>query len=143
MPTDRVRALTPAEKRSVEKVLRGLREHFHGWKCPQGYEHDLVGFAYYEGCGHRWECCREILTEAAPLALGRELVARHGFRWVMIRARRSWCYAVAHPALGWPIDLYALEDGSWNAEEYDQPPDPGKMTHDSIETIARRVRGPD
>jgi hypothetical protein len=100
-----------------------------------------VGFAYYEGCGHRWQCCREILAEAAPLALGRELVTRHGFRGVMIRSGRSWRLAVEHPALSRPIDLHALEDGSWNEEEYDQPPCPGKMIHDSLETIVRPVRG--
>ncbi len=143
MPTARVRTLTPAEEASVEDVLRRLREHFSAWPCLPGHEHDLVGFAYYEGCGHRWECCRALLAAAAPLALGRELVTEHGFRWVMIRSGRSWRYGVEHPALGRPIDLHALEDGSWNEEEYDQPPCPGKMTHDSLETIVRRVRGPE
>jgi hypothetical protein len=134
------RSLIPAEKALVTRVLRRLREHFHAWPCLPGHEHDLAGFAYYEGCGHRWECCRAILAEAAPLALGRELVTKHGFRWVMVRSGRSWRYGVEHPALDRPIDLRSLEDGSWNEEEYDQPPCPGKMTHDSLEAIVRRVR---
>jgi hypothetical protein len=145
MPTARVRDLTPAEEATVEGVLRRLREHYpKSWPgCIEGHEYDLMGFAYYEGCGHRWECCREILAEAAPFALGRELVAKHGFRWVMIRSGRSWGYGVEHPALDRPIDLDSLEDGPWNEEEYDQPPCPGRMTHDSLETIVRRLREPD
>ena len=139
MPTSSVRSLTPAEAASVEEALRKLREHFHEWRCPPGYEHDLVGFAYYEGCGGTRHC-GEILAEAAPLALGRELVTKHGFRWVMIRSGRSWKCGVEHPTLGRPIDLNALEDGSWNQREYDQPPSPGKMTHDSLETIVGRLR---
>ncbi len=123
-------------------MLRRLREHFpKEWPgCIEGHEHDLMGFAYYEGCGHRWECCRELLAEAAPFALGQALVADHGFRWVMIRSGRSWRHGVEHPALGRPIDLASLEDGSWNEEEYDQPPCPGRMTLDSLETIVRKLR---
>ena len=57
----------------------------------------------------------------------------------MLRSGQSWKYAVVHPDLGRPIDLQALEDGSWNAEEYDEPPESGKLTHDSLDTIVRRV----
>jgi hypothetical protein len=128
---------TPDEKAHIGDVLRGLREHFHEWPCVEGGEHELVAFAYYEGCGGT-EHCGAILTEAAPLALGQVLVAKHGFRWVMI-AEDPRRYGVAHPALGRPIDLASLEDGSWNDEEYDQPPCPGRMTHDSLETIVKRV----
>lgn len=142
MPAISPRSLTPAEKASITRVLRKLREHYpKEWPgCIEGHEHHLVAFAYYEGCGHRWECCREVLAEAAPLALGRELVANHGFRWVMLSSGESRRYGVAHPVLDRPIDLASLEDGSWNDEEYDQPPDPGRMTHDSLETIVERVR---
>jgi hypothetical protein len=98
-------------------VLRRLQEHFHQWPHG-GREHDLVAFAYYEGCGGT-ACCGEILAEAAPLALGKELVANHGFRWAMIASGDTWRYGVVHPALDGPIDLVSLEDGSWNDEEYD------------------------
>jgi hypothetical protein len=135
-----VKPLTDQQRACIADVLRRLRDHFHGWPCPEGNEYDLMQFAYYEGCGHRWECCREILSEAAPFALGQELVANHEFRWVMIRAGRSSRYGVEHPVLDRPIDLASLEDGSWNEEEYDQLPSPGKMTLDSIETIVQRVR---
>ena len=105
-----------------------------------------MAFAYYEGCGGT-ACCGEILAEAAPLALGKELVANHGFGWAMIASGDTWRYGVVHPALDGPIDLVLLEDGSWNDEEYDLPPSPGKRTHDSLETIVERVRrireGPD
>lgn len=99
-------------------------------------------FAYYEGCGHRpgWECCRNLLAEAAPFAVGQELVANHGFRWVMLGSGRTRRYGVAHPALGRPLDLAALEDGSWCEEEYDLPPAPGRTTLDSLPTIIERVR---
>ena len=75
---------TPSEGAFVEEVLRRLREHFLEWCAPEteGHEHHLAAFAYYEGCG-RSDHCRAILGEAAPFALGRELVARHGFRWVI------------------------------------------------------------
>jgi hypothetical protein len=67
-------------------------------------------------------------------------VANHGFRWAIVRSGRTWRYAVAHPALDRPIDLASLEDGSWNEEEYDQPPCPGRMTLESLPTIIERVR---
>lgn len=139
MSATSVRDLTATEEAAVEDVLRRLREHFREWPCVEGGEHDLVGFAYYEGCGGT-ECCGQILIEAAPLALGKELATKHGFRWVMIRSKRTWGYGVVHPGLGQPIDLNSLEGGSWNEEEYDQPPCPGRMTHDSLETIVGRVR---
>ncbi len=135
-----VRDLTPAEGASIEDVLRRLREHYSVWsEFATGFEHDLMAFAYYEGCSDRDDCCRAILAEAAPFALGRELVARHGFRWVMIGSGAGWRYGVEHPALDRPIDLLSLEDGSWNVEEFDQPASPGRTTLDSLETISGRV----
>lgn len=101
----------------------------------------MMQFAYYEGCGHRWECCRQLLAEAAPFALGQELAAKHGFEWVMLRAGGEWHYAVRHTLLAQPIDLTSLEDGSLNEQEYDEPPCPGRMTVDSLETITGRLEG--
>ena len=146
MPELSTRDLTPSEEAHVADVFRRLREHFYVWSAPEtpGHEHDLVAFAYYEGCHRRDECCRAILGEAAPLALGQELVTRHGFRWVMIASGDAWRYGVAHPALSRPIDLLSLEDGSWNEVEYSGGSEPhpgdGSMTHDSLETILERVR---
>jgi hypothetical protein len=136
---------TPAEAAFIADVLRRLREHYHTWCAPEteGHEYDLVAFAYYEGCDRRDECCRGILSEAAPFALGQELVLRHGFRWVMLPSGDTWRYGVAHPTLEHPIDLLSLEDGSWNDEEYDPGSEPhpgdGSMTHDSLETILKRI----
>lgn len=59
----------------------------------------------------------------------------------MVHYDEEWHYAVSHPLLSQPIDLQRLEDGSWNDEEYDEPTDPGEMTHDSLETILARVGG--
>jgi len=133
---------TPSEEAMIVDVLRRLREHFYAWPTREGYEHDLVAFAYYEGCAGRDDCCRSILAQAAPLALGQELVARHGFRWVMIASGDTWRHGVLHPASSHPIDLFSLEDGAWNEREYDLggSPDPGRMTHDSLDTIVERVR---
>jgi hypothetical protein len=136
------KSLTDEQRSHIADVLRRLRDHFPAWsKGAEGHEHDLMAFAYYEGCGHRpgWECCRDILAEAAPFVVGQALVASHGFRWVMIRARRSWRFGVEHRAMDRPIDLSSLEDGSWNEREYDQPPAPGTITFDSLETIVERV----
>jgi len=110
------RSLTSAEEAAIEEVLRKLREHFHEWQGYEGHEWELVGFAYYEGCGGSNDC-GQILVEASPIALGKELVAKHGFRWAMLRSGQSWKYAVEHAALGRPIDLQSLQDGSWNEEE--------------------------
>jgi hypothetical protein len=125
-----VRSLTRPEKAFIADVLRRLREHFHEWNknsSAEGAEHGLVGFAYYEGCGDTRHC-GEILAEAAPFALGQELVTRHGFRWVMLTSGEAPRYAVTHPALSEPIDLASLEDGAWNDREYDAPPPRGKTT---------------
>jgi hypothetical protein len=143
MSTLSLREPTASEVAFIADVLRRLREHFPEWCSPnaEGYEHDLAAFAFYEGCGGS-EHCGAILAEAAPFALGRELVARHGFRWVMLASGDGWRYGVAHPALSDAIDLLSLEDGSWNEVEYDPggEPAPGEMTHDSLETIVERVR---
>jgi hypothetical protein len=133
------RNLTRPEKALIADVLRGLREHFHEWKVAEGCEHTLVGFAFYEGCGDSRHCGK-ILAEAAPFALGQELVTNHGFRWVMLTSGDTCRYGVMHPALGQPIDLCSLEDSSWNDREYDMPPYRGERTHDSLETIVERVR---
>ena len=134
------RNLTRTEKAVIADVLRRLREHFPEWgrNFAAGDEHGLVGFAFYEGCGDSRHC-GAILAEAAPFALGQELVAGHGFRWAMLTDGEAPRYGVVHPALREPIDLGSLEDGSWNDREYDQPPDRGRTTHDSFETIVGRV----
>jgi hypothetical protein len=46
---------------------------------------------------------------------------------------------VQHPALDEPVDLFALEDCSWNDEEYDEPPYGGRATNDSLECIVKTV----
>ena len=135
------RSPTPSEKAFIADVLRRIREHFREWPRYEEREHNLVAFAYYEGCGGS-DHCGQILAEAAPLALGQELVLRHGFEWVMIAGNNSgnsWRYGVTHPALNEPIDLVSLEYGAWNREEYSTPPSPGVVTHDSLETILAQV----
>jgi hypothetical protein len=133
------RDLEPAEEAHLADVLRRLREHFSVW-AREGYEHSLAGFAYYEGCAGRDQCCHDLLAEAAPFALGQELTARHGFRWAMLGSEDSWSYAVTHPALAQPIDLLSLEDASWNDEDYDgEWQYSGKTTIDSLITILTRA----
>lgn len=129
------------EKAFIADLLRRLREHFPEWTkdSPEGHEHALVGFAFYEGCGDS-RCCGEILAEAAPFALGQELVTRHGFRWIMLIAGKTCRYGVLHPELHEPIDLASLEDGFWNDRIYETPPSRGEKTYDSLETIVERIR---
>ena len=130
------------ELKAISDVLRRLREHFPEWNkgnSAEGLEHTLVGFAFYEGCGDSGHC-GEILAEASPFALGQELVARHGFRWVMLTAGEIPRYGVMHLGLREPIDVGSLEDGSWNDRDYEMPPARGERTHDSLETIIERVR---
>jgi hypothetical protein len=138
MSDNSTRDLLPSEEAFIDDVLRRLRTHFREWRCAEGHEHHLVAFAYYEGCGGS-DHCGELLAEAAPFALGRELVSNHGFRWIMLAAGEEWRYGVMHPALEQPIDLISLEEGSWNHEEYDEPPAPGRTTHDSLEPIVTQV----
>ena len=143
MAVHSIRDLTRPEKAIIADVLRRLREHFPEWtrNFDEGNEHSLVGFAFYEGCGDSRHC-GGILAEAAPFALGQELVVRHGFRWVILRSGEAPRYGVAHPTLDVPIDLGSLEDGSWNGREYEGPPSRGERTHDSLETIVQRVQRP-
>jgi hypothetical protein len=51
-----VELLTDEQRGYIADVLRRLRDHFHEWPCVDGGEHDLVAFAYYEGCGDS-ACC--------------------------------------------------------------------------------------
>lgn len=137
-----IRQLTPSEEAFIVDELRRLREHYRVWPTEEGCEHHLVAFAYYEGHARRDACCRKLLAETAAFALGQELTARHGFHWIIIDSGEAPQYGVAHPALRKPIDLFCLEDGSWNDEEYDlgNEPEPGRRTHDSLDTILERVR---
>ena len=128
------RDLTTDEETQIEEVLRRLRQHFHEWSYAEGREHHLVGFAFYEGCGGT-EHCGALLAEAAPFALGRELVSEHGFQWVMIGSGARWRHGVMHPGLNAPIELLALETVAWDRKDYDQRPDPGRITHDSLDRI--------
>ena len=122
----------------MDEVFEALRSHFHEWSANYESEHDLIGFAYYEGCGGSG-CCGSILAQSAPLALGKQLVGKHGFAWIMTRAKNDWHYAVVHPSAGVFIDLQSIDDGSWTGgDPYDSPP-PGKRTHDSYEKIVKHV----
>ncbi|MCB9855779.1 MAG: hypothetical protein H6818_08825 [Phycisphaerales bacterium] len=138
MPHSISRQLTTSEHTYIADLFQRLRDHFHEWRDYGDDVHDLVGFAYYEECGGT-DCCGRLLAEAAPIALGHELVRRYGFEWAMVRCDNAWHFAVSHPSLSQPIDLQRLEDGSWNDEDYDEPTDPGEMTHESLETILLRV----
>jgi len=132
------RELSSEEQQRMEMVFAELRAHFHEWRNFES-EHDLVGFAYYEGCGAS-RCCGGILSKAAPLALGKELVRKHGFHWAMVRAEGGWHYAVTHPTRGLFIDVESLEDGSWLENKYDSQP-AGRRTHDSYDAIVAHSNG--
>lgn len=78
-----------------------------------------------------------VLAEAAPVALGAELVARHGFVWASLGRGRL---AVWHPALAVPVELADIEAGGW----CDEPPDPpsrGEVAHGSLAGLVRAVGG--
>jgi hypothetical protein len=54
-----------------------------------------------------------VLREAAPFALGKQLVEQDGFQWVMVEAAGgAWHHAVTHPALGEPVDLMTLDEAA-------------------------------
>lgn len=135
-----MRALTRAEKTGIADVLRRLREHFHQWPGCEEHEHQLVAFAYYEGCGDS-RCCGALLAEAAPIALGAELVSRHGFRWVALASGTGWRYGVTHPNLTGPIDLGSLEGGEWCTIPSDGSFSAGEATHESLANLVRAVGG--
>jgi hypothetical protein len=133
------RELNRSEKSRITRVLRRLREHFHEWPGYGGREHELIAFAYYEGCGDS-ECCGALLTEAAPIALGAELVARHGFRWIALDYEAGSRLGVAHSALDRSIDLCALERGDW-CEDLRDSPAAGQNTHESLAGLVRAAGG--
>ncbi len=132
------RTLTTDESSHVGDVLSRLRNHFSEWPNYENNEHELVSFAFYEGCGGS-DHCGNLLAEAAPFALASALVSKHGFEWVMVFRNQSWKFALRHASLESPIELSSLEDGRWNDNEYDETPCPGETTNDSLECIVRRV----
>jgi hypothetical protein len=132
------RELTAQDQQRMNTVFAELRAHFHEWSHFES-EHDLVGFAFYEGCGAS-PCCGAILSKAAPLALGRELVLKHGFHWVMVRSESGWHYAVTHSTRGLFINVESLEEGSWMKNEDDTKP-AGRRTHDSYDAIVAHLNG--
>jgi hypothetical protein len=132
------RALSSEEEIHIDRTLARLRAHFHQWSYIES-PHELVDFAFYEGCGST-ECCGASLSLAAPLALGMELVQKHDFKWVMVRFENGWDYAVMHVKKGLLVDLEALEDGQWLTEEIGFE-SAGQRTHDFYESIVERING--
>lgn len=133
------RVFETADQKAIDAVLAELRAHFHEWSQGLDHEHDLIGFAFYEGCGGQ-SCCGDILARAAPLAVGKELVKKHGFEWVMMRASEGWNPAVIHPASGLFIDLQELENGVFLDDPYRHAAEPGRATHESYEAIVRQIQ---
>ncbi len=134
------RPLTGTEEDHIMDVLRRCREHFHEWQGYEGAEYKLLKFALYEGCAGSVHCGQTI-AEAAPFALGKELVTHYGFSWTMVDIEGRWRYAVCHSALSDPIVLDALEDGRWNCEDYEnERPCPGEVTLDSLDHIVQQIR---
>lgn len=131
------REFSSADEANLKDIFAELRAHFHEWSDDYDSEHDLIAFAFYEGCGRSGHCS-SILGKAAPLAVGKELVAKHGFQWTMVRAKAEWHCAVSHPSRGLFIDLQALDDGSWLDKGHEARP-PGMLAHDSYEAIVRRL----
>jgi hypothetical protein len=134
------RQLTADEFSYINEMLARLRNHYHQWP-EYGEDYlDLVRFAFYENCGNS-DCCGQLLAEAAPIALGNELVTKHGFTWVMRQRENEWHFSVAHPAFESPIDLTTLENREWNDEDYDGLDlSTGEITADSLDCIIRRTR---
>jgi hypothetical protein len=135
-----VRQLTADEFAYVNETLTRLRDHYHQWPEYGDDYLELIKFAFYENCGDS-DCCGKLLAEAAPIALGNELVTKHGFSWIMTQPDHEWHYSVAHPALDSPIDLTSLENREWNDEEYvGTELSAGEITVNSLDCIVRRTR---
>ncbi|MCD6049480.1 MAG: hypothetical protein K0Q55_883 [Verrucomicrobia bacterium] len=136
MPRPATRPLDPADHERIAETFRELHAHFHEWSQNyQRQEHDLIAFAYYEGCGNT-TCCSDILSRAAPLALGQKLVAENGFAWIMVRAENVWHYAIVHLEVGLFIDLEALETpphGDYRT--YSR----GQRTHNAYDAIVEQL----
>ncbi len=140
----RTRSLTSVEIQHVDDVLQRLRQHFDEWPTDVGNEWHLIDFAFYEGCGGS-NHCGELLRIAAPLALGRHLVTHHGCEWCMCSdtATDSWRFAVSHPNLDVPIDLYRLDEHPLrDPDQHDEdtaPFGPGEGAHESVYAIKRML----
>ena len=63
--------------------LTELRCIFSVWSGQYEDEYDLLDFAYYEGC------CEPIMAIAAPYVMGKSLVKKFNFRWIMVAANNS------------------------------------------------------
>jgi len=138
MPRSSTRPFESADQAKLDDVLQELRNHFHQWSPTYQSEHELVAFAFYEGCGGSSHCS-QILARSAPLALGKELVLKHGFEWLMVRAPDTWHYAVSHPPTGLLIDLQSIDDGEWIQANRFETHDPGSNTNRSFDAILARI----
>jgi hypothetical protein len=133
------RALTAGDRAVIDAELHELREHFHEWSSDDPCEHSLIEFAIYEGCVES-DHCRDVLRKAAPFALGKELVEKDGFEWVMLQVDGGWHHAVTHPSLDTPVDLATIENGSWNREQYDEVQDPARIVNESYGALSATAR---
>ena len=105
-------------------------------------EHELVGFALDEGFGGGSAHCGGVPRKAAPFTLGKRLVERDGFEWVMVEAAGGggWHHAVTHPARGEPVDLMTLDEAARNGGAYDRDGDGVQIVHEAHERIRYAAR---
>lgn len=138
-----IRDLTEDELTDIDEKLDRLRTHFCEWPTIPGKEWYLVDFAYYEGCGHRDECCVRILGECASIALGKTLVTDHGFHWCMIESNGELGLGVRHPGIAEPIDFDRLKETPLlHPDHHDDdmdPFDPGEGAHESMHAILAKI----
>jgi len=134
-PSLRTRPLTDDDRAIIDTAFRELREHFHEWADDYESEHELIGFAVYEGFSGS-EHCSAVMEKAAPFAVGKELVENDGFQWVMLEVNGDWHYAVLHPAIRTPIDLETLSTGMWIREPAHRPADPATRISESYKAIS-------
>ena len=134
------RPLTSDELTYIESTLEELRDHFHVWPTEPGNEWHLVNFAFYEGCGGDGGS-GDILARAAPLALGNYLVRNLDCAWCMLADMNDQRYAITHPLLFEPVDLYGLDRHPMlDPDEHDDYTGlfcPGEGAHESIYALKR------
>ena len=99
----------------IERTLLKIKEHYKGWVDSYSSNPlDLCQFAYYEGCDVK-ECCRKLLKEGAPIALGSALVKEGVCDWISVNDR----LALQHKSLG-ALTFDKIATGEWFSDD-DQP----------------------
>ncbi len=133
-----IKEISKADQDHPDAVFNALYTVFHMWPSYHGDPWELLHFADYEGVGG--DFIENLLTYAAPFAVGNHLNKKCGFRWCKLEDDGFEQWGTLPLLLNEPISFNALLEGKWNREDYDEPKSSWVIVIDSVHYIKLFLR---